>query len=86
MSGQGLRPLAVWHRHERETRVSCLPTASCARVELWRQESIVGSVFEGTVSVVGDKLHPHIKGTAFITAESDLILDARDPFCMGIRR
>jgi len=54
--------------------------------EVWRQESIVGSVFEGTVSVAGDKIHPHIKGTAFITAESDLILDPRDPFCMGIRR
>jgi 4-hydroxyproline epimerase len=54
--------------------------------EIWRQESIVGSVFEGTVSVAGDKVHPHIKGTAFITAESDLILDPRDPFCMGIRR
>ena len=54
--------------------------------EVWRQESIVGSVFEGTVSVAGDKVHPHIKGTAFITAESDLILDPRDPFCMGIRR
>jgi 4-hydroxyproline epimerase len=54
--------------------------------EIWRQESIVGSVFEGTVSVAGNKVHPHIKGTAFITAESDLILDPRDPFCMGIRR
>ena len=54
--------------------------------EVWRQESIVGSIFEGTVSVSGDKVHPHIKGTAFITAESELILDPRDPFCMGIRR
>jgi 4-hydroxyproline epimerase len=54
--------------------------------EVWRQESIVGSIFEGMVSVSGDKVHPHIKGTAFITAESDLILDPRDPFCMGIRQ
>ena len=53
--------------------------------EVWRQESIVGSVFEGSVSVAGDKVHPHIKGTAFITAESDLILDPRDPFRTGIR-
>jgi 4-hydroxyproline epimerase len=53
--------------------------------QVWRQESIVGSVFEGTVSVVGDKIHPHIRGTAFVTAESELILDPRDPFCMGIR-
>jgi 4-hydroxyproline epimerase len=54
--------------------------------EVWRQESIVGSVFEGSVSVVGDRIHPKIKGTAFITAESDLVLDPRDPFCLGIRR
>jgi 4-hydroxyproline epimerase len=53
---------------------------------VWRQESIVGSIFEGTVSVVGDKIQPHIRGTAFVTAESELILDPRDPFCMGIRR
>ena len=53
--------------------------------QVWRQESIVGSVFEGTVSVVGDKIHPHIRGTAFVTAEAELILDPRDPFCMGIR-
>jgi 4-hydroxyproline epimerase len=54
--------------------------------QVWRQESIVGSIFEGTVSVAGDKVHPSIRGTAFITAESDLILDPRDPFCMGIRQ
>jgi 4-hydroxyproline epimerase len=54
--------------------------------QIWRQESIVGSVFEGSVSVVGDVIHPRIKGSAFITAESDLIIDERDPFSMGIRR
>ena len=54
--------------------------------EVWRQESIVGSIFEGSVSLVDGKVHPHIRGAAFVTAESDLILDPRDPFCMGIRR
>jgi 4-hydroxyproline epimerase len=54
--------------------------------QVWRQESIVGSVFEGTVSVVNNEIYPSIKGSAFITAEADLILDARDPFGMGIRR
>lgn len=54
--------------------------------QIWRQESIVGSVFEGTVSVTGNVVHPRIKGSAFITAESDLIIDERDPFSMGIRR
>jgi 4-hydroxyproline epimerase len=54
--------------------------------QVWRQESIVGSVFEGTVSVTNSVVHPRIKGSAFITAESDLIIDERDPFSMGIRR
>lgn len=54
--------------------------------QTWRQESIVGSVFEGTVKVIDNVVHPRIKGSAFITAESDLILDERDPFAMGIRR
>src|SRR5919197_584626 len=53
--------------------------------QVWRQESIVGSVFEGTVRVSNGEIHPSIKGAAFITAEADLILDERDPFCVGIR-
>jgi 4-hydroxyproline epimerase len=52
--------------------------------DVWKQESIVGSVFEGSIKVVDDVVHPRIKGSAFITAEADLILDARDPFAMGI--
>jgi len=54
--------------------------------EVWRQESIVGSVFEGRVKVIDNVVHPRIKGSAFITAESDLIIDARDPLAMGIPR
>ena len=54
--------------------------------QVWKQESIVGSVFEGTIKVVDNVVHPRIKGSAFITAEADLLLDARDPFAMGIGR
>jgi 4-hydroxyproline epimerase len=53
--------------------------------QVWKQESIVGSVFEGTVAVRGGKLYPSIKGSAFVYAESELILDPHDPLCMGIR-
>jgi len=52
---------------------------------VWRQESIVGSIFQGRVEVVDGKLYPEITGSAFVNAESDLILDERDPFCYGIR-
>jgi len=52
--------------------------------EVWKQESIVSSVFEGSVRVRDGKIYPSIKGSAFVNAEADLILDARDPFCRGI--
>ena len=53
--------------------------------EIWKQESIVGSVFEGSIQVRDGHVYPSIKGVAHVNAEADLILDARDPFCMGIR-
>ncbi|HKE24369.1 MAG TPA: proline racemase family protein [Bryobacteraceae bacterium] len=52
--------------------------------QVWRQESIVGSVFEGAVSLTDGQLIPEITGHAYVNAESDLILDERDPFCYGI--
>jgi len=53
--------------------------------QIWRQESIIGSVFEGSVEVVGDLLLPTIRGRAYVTAEATLLLDSRDPFSAGIR-
>lgn len=53
--------------------------------QIWRQESIVGSVFEGTVTVRDGKVYPSITGSAFVNAETELVLDPQDPFCMGIR-
>ncbi len=53
--------------------------------QVWRQESIVGSAFEGWVEMDGEAVRPTIRGAAFVNAEATLILDARDPFCWGIR-
>jgi 4-hydroxyproline epimerase len=53
--------------------------------QTWKQESIVGSVFEGSILVRDSKVYPRIKGTAFVTGEADLVLDPQDPLCMGIR-
>lgn len=53
--------------------------------QTWRQESIVGSVFEGSVTVRNGKVYPSIRGSAFVNAEAELVLDPRDPLCMGIR-
>jgi 4-hydroxyproline epimerase len=53
--------------------------------EIWRQESIVGGLFEGQVEVHGGNVYPLIRGRAYVNAEVKLVLDARDPFCWGIR-
>lgn len=53
--------------------------------DVWRQESIVGSVFEGRIKVREGRVYPSITGSAFVNAESELLLDGRDPFCNGIR-
>ena len=53
--------------------------------QIWKQESIVGSVFEGSITVRDGAVYPSIKGSAFVNAETELLLDPQDPFCMGIR-
>ena len=53
--------------------------------EAWRQEGILGTVFEGSIAVTGDVLTPTIKGSAYITAESTLFFDDHDPFREGIQ-
>lgn len=52
--------------------------------QIWRQESIVGSVFEGSVQIKNGEIIPSIKGSAFVTSEADLLIDPRDPFRYGL--
>ena len=67
-------------------KLACLHAdGKIAEGQTWRQESIVGSIFEGSMIVKDRLLYPCIKGSAWITAESQLILNSRDPFCCGIR-
>jgi 4-hydroxyproline epimerase len=56
--------------------------------EVWRQESVIGSVFEASFSLSPEDpraIVPRITGRASITAETTLLLDERDPLCWGIR-
>jgi 4-hydroxyproline epimerase len=53
--------------------------------QIWRQESIVGSMFEGWVRQIGPRVRPQVRGDAFVCAESTLIIDPADPFALGIR-
>ncbi len=48
--------------------------------DVWRQESIVGSVFEGHYERDANGIIPTIAGTAYITAETTLLLEEGDPF------
>src|SRR5262249_35652484 len=53
--------------------------------QVWRQESIIGSVFEGSARIAGGRVRPRVRGSAYVNAESTLIVDPADPFSMGIR-
>ncbi len=53
--------------------------------ETWRQEGILGTVFEGSVREAGEgRVNPSIRGRAWMTAESTLLFAASDPFRQGI--
>jgi len=58
--------------------------------EVWRQESVVGTSFDGEVRIEvtadGKEIIPVITGTAFVTAESTLLFHEDDPFADGIRK
>jgi 4-hydroxyproline epimerase len=67
-------------------KLACLYTdGKIKEGQVWKQESIVGSIFEGTVRVKEGKVYPSITGSAFVNAEAELILNPQDPLCMGIR-
>ncbi|MBS0630803.1 MAG: proline racemase family protein [Verrucomicrobia bacterium] len=54
----------------------------------WVQESVIGSVFRGRyrwVDRAAGVVAPTITGTAHVMAETEQLLDPRDPFCWGIR-
>ena len=66
--------------------------------EPWRQEGILGTVFEGSFEfengtaangdgiglAEGCRIIPTITGSAYVTAESTLIFDPADPFRLGV--
>ncbi|HEV8484655.1 MAG TPA: 4-hydroxyproline epimerase [Blastocatellia bacterium] len=68
-------------------RMACLyADGKLKEGQIWRQEGILGSIFEGSIKMAGGQIHPSVKGSAFIVAEGNLVLDQQDPFCFGIRR
>ena len=66
-------------------KMACLVAAGkLAPGDAWRQEGILGTVFEGSVRIENEAVIPSITGSAFVTAESTLIFDSKDPFRTGI--
>lgn len=66
-------------------KIACLTEdEKLAPGQIWKQESITGSVFEAHADIKSQQIHPVIKGTAFITGESLLIFDPADPFRYGL--
>lgn len=66
-------------------KMACLvASGKLAPGEVWRQEGILDTVFEGRVRTDGDSIIPSITGSAYVTAESTLLFDPADPFRNGI--
>lgn len=69
-------------------KLACLAAdGKLAPGQLWRQEGILGTVFDGTWRVEdgAQGVIPSITGSAWITAESRLLLRSDDPFRAGIQ-
>jgi 4-hydroxyproline epimerase len=52
--------------------------------QIWRQEGILGTVFEGSARMKNGWVIPSITGSAYVTSEASLLFDSLDPFRMGI--
>jgi 4-hydroxyproline epimerase len=67
-------------------KIACLAAdGKLAPGEIWRQESICGSVFEATYERVDDLVIPIVSGAAFVIADGALVIDPADPFRYGLR-
>jgi proline racemase len=57
---------------------------------VWRQQGILGGIFEGSFQISADSqsgvIIPSITGSAYVMAEGALLLDPDDPFRVGIAK
>ena len=87
-----LCPGLEWDRSPCGTGTSAKLACLAADGELdpgqtWRQESIVGSVFEASYRARPDgRIEPTITGTAYVMARGELLFDDEDPFREGLHR
>jgi 4-hydroxyproline epimerase len=71
-------------------KLACLYAAGKLQPgEVWRQESVIGTVFDASFSIDArqlGKVLPRITGTAHVTSEATLIFDDADPLRWGIKQ
>jgi 4-hydroxyproline epimerase len=66
-------------------KVACLAGDDALQPgEIWRQESILGSVFEASYRRNEGQVIPCVAGQAHVTAEATLFIDDDDPLTWGI--
>jgi len=67
-------------------KLACLAAhGKLAPGAIWRQESVIGSVFEASYAVAPEGgVLPTVRGRAWITGEGTLVLDPSDPYRHGI--
>ncbi len=68
-------------------KLACLAASGKLKPgEVWRQESVIGSVFEGSYEPLDSgRILPRITGTAYVTGEVTLLGQDGDPFPHGLR-
>lgn len=67
-------------------KLACLAAdGKLAPGKVWRQESVIGSVFEASYEMVGEQIVPRISGQAWVSGIGQLRFDPHDPFQEGIR-
>ena len=69
-------------------KMSCLAADGILKPkETWRQEGILGTVFEGSYELDPTRpgeILPRVRGSAWVTAETTQIFSASDPFQLGV--
>lgn len=66
-------------------KLACLAAAGkLAPGQVWRQASVIGSVFEGWYERGTDSIVPTIRGQAYISGEATLVIQPDDPFGWGL--
>ena len=73
----------MWHGHERSDRP--LPEDGLlAKGDGWRQKRGLGGVYAAGYRMRDGVCVPSVRGSAWITAETELWFDSSDPYRMGL--